>query len=267
MTSGTESITPSNIRLVFEAITDCPNVQTCLDGNSAHPCYKIVASQNAATRSEFQVPEPWVGRIDVAPILFLSSNPSIGEDAHATGATPPEQIWESHQLAFGGGSRTYIIDGVKTTRPNGTPIKNVGYWISVRARAKELIPQREVVPGVDYALTEVVHCKAKDEYGVNEALDECFGRFMERVWAVAAAKVVVVFGKMARQKLLGAGAEQPTVPLERTLGGRSRTLVFLPHPNAIGPLKTFAENYSAADLSRLKALINGAAATLGSGPS
>jgi hypothetical protein len=38
----------------------------------------------------------------------------------------------------------------------------------VRQRAIELL-QRDVRPGVDYALTEIVHCKSKSENGVAEA--------------------------------------------------------------------------------------------------
>ena len=41
------------------------------------PCYKVVKSQPIKSYENFQLPEPWGGHIDKAPILFLSSNPSI----------------------------------------------------------------------------------------------------------------------------------------------------------------------------------------------
>ncbi|HEY1976398.1 MAG TPA: hypothetical protein VGG89_07635 [Candidatus Baltobacteraceae bacterium] len=114
------------------------------------------------------------------------------------------------------------------------------------------MPERPVVPGTDYALTEVVHCKTEDEYGVTEAVGECYKRFMDRVWGVAAARVVVVFGRVAREAMLGIGAAQPSSPVERDLGGRRRTIVFLPHPNARGVAKSFAKNYSPQILAELQ---------------
>jgi hypothetical protein len=48
---------------------------------------------------------PWIGEITVAPILFLSSNPSIGDDRHALGSSTDEALRDSHHHAFGGGTR------------------------------------------------------------------------------------------------------------------------------------------------------------------
>ncbi|HEY1976397.1 MAG TPA: hypothetical protein VGG89_07630 [Candidatus Baltobacteraceae bacterium] len=130
-TSGT-----SSVRETFDAIAYCPNVERCIGGDKANPCYSIVSKQGAASIDTFQLPEPWVGQIDVAPLLFVSSNPSIGKDDHAMGKSSPEEVWESGHLAFGGGARTYILDGVKSTAPDGTPIKTVKYWPAcVRERA------------------------------------------------------------------------------------------------------------------------------------
>ena len=72
------------------------------------------------------------------------------------GSAGDEQIWESHHLAFGGGKRAYILNGTETTKPDGTPGHVVNYWRSIRARARELIPERPVKPGRDYAITEIV---------------------------------------------------------------------------------------------------------------
>lgn len=240
------------VRATFDAIARCPNVERCIGGDTTSPCYSIVSKQQAASIDAFQLPVPWVGQIDVAPLLFVSSNPSIGKDEHATGKTSLDEVWESQHLAFGGGARTYILDGVKSTTPDGKPIKTVKYWSSVRARARELMPNKTVVPGTHYALTEVVHCKTEGEYGVAEAVDECFNRFMERVWTVAAARVIVVFGRVAREQMLGLGAQRPRTLIERELGDRARTIVFLPHPNARGEAKTIAKNYPPEVLDELR---------------
>jgi hypothetical protein len=57
-------------------IARCPNVQTCLTSDEPHPCRNVVAAQHLP-RSRYHVPEPWNGRIETAPILFVSSNPSF----------------------------------------------------------------------------------------------------------------------------------------------------------------------------------------------
>jgi hypothetical protein len=44
-----------------------------------HPCTTIVMSQSVTDPAVFQVPEPWSGRLDRAPILFLCCKPSINE--------------------------------------------------------------------------------------------------------------------------------------------------------------------------------------------
>ena len=54
------------------------------------------------------------GRVDIAPILFVSSNPSIGDDKHATGAAKDEDVWDSHHFAHGSGCRPYILEFVAT---------------------------------------------------------------------------------------------------------------------------------------------------------
>jgi hypothetical protein len=238
----------------FVSIARCPNVALCLDGGDvSHPCRKIVHSQRVNSKDLFQVPEPWVGQIDVAPILFVASNPSIGDDQHACGSASNGLIWESHQLAFGGGRRTYIIDGIKTTKPNGAPGHIVRYWCSIRARARELIPARPVVPGTDYAITEIVHCKSKGEHGVSEAADECARRHFDAVMAVSAARVIVALGAFAWRKFLGNSAP-PATPIRQMYGGRERILVFLPHPSSfVGP-KSIAKRYS-ADIEWMRRLI------------
>ncbi len=63
-------------------IARCPIVDRCLNGDTTHPCSTIVRSQGTDSLDDFHAPEPWSGRLSIAPIWFLSSNPSIGK-AHA----------------------------------------------------------------------------------------------------------------------------------------------------------------------------------------
>ena len=62
----------------------------------------------------------------------------------------------------------------------------VRYWAAVRRRAGELLG-REAVPGVDYAMSEVVHCKSARERGVGSALGECVPRYLEALVAASGA--------------------------------------------------------------------------------
>jgi hypothetical protein len=167
------------VREVFDSIAYCKNVVLCQHGDESHPCAKIVHSQHVRD-GDFQLPEPWRGQIDKARILFLGSNPSIGHDRYALQSSPETQVWESQHLAFGGGSRAYIIGGTKTTKPDGSTDRNVRYWSCIRARAHELMPK--AIPGQDYAISEVVHCKSTEEEGVREAAQTCYDMHMTVVF-------------------------------------------------------------------------------------
>jgi uracil-DNA glycosylase len=241
----------ASVRGVFVSITHCPNIALALKDNS-HPCSAIVRSQHVP-ENEFQLPEPWRGQIDNARILFVSSNPSIGDDRYALSSSADEQVWESQHLAFGGGSRPYILDGIRTTKTDGSPLTVVRYWSSIRARARELLPN--AVPGEDYAVTEVVHCKSVDEIGVHEAALTCYSLHASNVFSVSPARVVVVLGKFAREALLGAGADFPRLPLDLELGGRTRTVLFLPHPNARGDEKSLEAHYGGDTLDGVRRLL------------
>jgi uracil-DNA glycosylase len=239
------------VREVFESITHCPNIALALE-DGPRPCRTIVRSQHAP-KDEFQLPEPWRGQIDKARILFVGSNPSIGDDRYALRSSPDDQVWESQHLAFGGGSRPYVLDGIKTTKPDGSPLKVVRYWSSIRARARELLP--DAIPGEDYAITEVVHCKSVDEIGVHEAALKCYSLHSSNVFSVSPAKVVVVLGKFAREELLGAGTDFPRLPLDMELGGRTRAVLFLPHPNARGDEKSLEAHYGHPTLDGVRRLL------------
>jgi hypothetical protein len=245
------------LRGLFNSIARCPKVREIYDGGGGGGCGRIVRyqiSERAAVRYEdFQVPEPWVGQIDVAPILFISSNPSIGDDDHSCFDTSEEIIWESHHLAYGGGTRPYIIDGIYPTDRDGNRLQAQKYWSWVRGRVAELIPQRALRDGIDYALTEVVHCKSSGQYGVKEAAPVCADLYLPKVLSVAAARLVVAVGVIAQHKIFGL-AVPPTHPIEMEMGGRTRTIVALPHPNS-NKKKTFAGRYTPEDVDRLRAVI------------
>lgn len=235
----------------FLTVARCPVVRAVYSGEQT-ACAAIVRTQidgGAKEYAQFQVPEPWVGRIDLAPILFVSSNPSIGKDDHARGGAADQVIWDSHHYAFGDESHTpYIQDGIYTVDSSGQRIKPVRYWSWARARARELLP--DAVPGRDYAFTEVVHCKSEREIGVAQAAPACIALHFDRVLAAAAASIVIAVGAFAQRLIFGPAV--PEEPVTLTLGGRDRAVVALAHPNAFGGGKTLGGRYSADALVQMK---------------
>ena len=129
------------------AITRCPDLEEG-QTNGSHPCATVVGVQAVANR---KVPEPWSGHIEKAPILFVGSNPSIGD-----GDADPTSSWtEADTVSYF--QRRFDRDAVWVPPSEFNKVK---FWCSVRARAKELLG-RDAVAGEDFALTEVVHCKSR----------------------------------------------------------------------------------------------------------
>ena len=126
----------------FTAVLRCPNVRMCIENPAkAHPCREIIdyqfAKAGATSYDDFQLPEPWCGQIDVAPILFVSSNPSIGDDQRVLGRVEDADAFDSHHFALGGGRERYVEEGVYTLDPDGKRSKRpVYFWGRARDRAQ-----------------------------------------------------------------------------------------------------------------------------------
>jgi hypothetical protein len=95
--------TDNSTQQLLVEIARCPVVSSCLaEGRSSHPCSTVVQIQRQTTYADFQVPEPWSGRIETAPLLFLLSNPSISsQDAYPRGNWSDEQIVDFFSKRFG----------------------------------------------------------------------------------------------------------------------------------------------------------------------
>lgn len=244
---------------LLHEIARCPVVELCLQNPSEkHPCHKIVLSQSSSSLGTHQVPEPWSGHIEQAPILFLSSNPSI-----SVAEEYPRWLWSDEAVEdyfanrFGGGSKTWISQGTRSLQRDGTYRQSVAFWAAVRQRAIELV-ERDVVPGIDYALTEIVHCKSQGERGVAEAQEHCVPRYLQRVLELAGAKVVVVLGaraKEAMQKIFSI-PKDTNVCGPMKIGKYVRLITFLPHPSAYTK-KSFVKCLSPDELQKLRSLLKG----------
>ncbi len=205
-----------------------------------HPCQRIVSSQGGTV---FQLPEPWVGQIDRAPILFIGANPSLDQDERFPNSDKSE--WADHRVIdffsnrFTSSERW--VEKYKVSLRNGKYSKtSVRFWLAVRQRASKILDKAaaEVEPGVDFALTEVVHCKSRLEEGVREASCFCRKRYLKRILEIAAAKVIIVYGSVARAAVESAFPRESVATLSEritgphTLFGISRIIAFLPKPNA-----------------------------------
>lgn len=56
-------------------IMRCPVLAACTSpGGEELPCHEVAAGQGGPHKSRW-VPDPWVGHLTKAPLLFVSSNP------------------------------------------------------------------------------------------------------------------------------------------------------------------------------------------------
>ncbi len=230
------------VRKVLLRVARCSNADPTSTNRT--PCTTIVGSQRA-TPALFHVPEPWRGDITSAPLLFVSSNPSwnANDDSPAATATDDEIVDYYSQGFPSVFPRNVMRDGRAGRRA-------VAFWAAIRARAAELYdrPRSSIIAGKDFALTEIVHCKSRDEIGVKDATRECIDRHFEDVVKLSPARVVVLLGAVARQLF---DPIEIGKPMEREWQGHRRWLVCLPHPNARGPRK-FAALCSAEHLAMLR---------------
>lgn len=226
------------MNLLLSEITHCAVLEASKSG-APGPCKRIVDVQSQLPLAAHQVPEPWTGDIEQARILFISSNPSIDFDE-------PFPVWSDEASSTNeffmnrfGDQPGQIKDGMYPPVEGGGWGPAVRFWSSVRQRAFEVLPG--AVPGADYALTEVVHCKSRNEIGVREARSTCAERYLPRIIdAATKAKLFVVFGVHAAQSVaevldIKLDATQRVARLER--GGVQQTVVYLDHPAGAGKVK------------------------------
>ncbi|MFA8451068.1 MAG: uracil-DNA glycosylase family protein [Bacteroidales bacterium] len=197
-------------------------------------CERINCFQKGENR---QLPEPWSGDLEHAPILFISSNPSISEQEYF-----PLLSWEDESIIDFFHNRFSASKGyVKNYRypklKDGSYAKNwVRYWSYLRTIASDLLLKERdaVIPGIDYVMTEVVRCKSSEEYGVNEALDVCATKFLNKTLQASNAKVIIAVGSKAKSML----QDKLLIQFENrkcithTIGGLERCIFATPHSNS-----------------------------------
>ena len=132
------------------------------------------------------------------------------------------------------------------------------FWASARARASEVLDKdkNEIVPGIDFAITDAVHCKSRKEEGVKEAQEFCSNRYLKSVLVISPAKVFIVYGRVAKDALCRHfGSSLSDLPHHLgvcRIGDHSRIIAFLPAPNARGVEKSLRANVGDAGLSLIR---------------
>ena len=131
------------------------------------------------------------------------------------------------------GFRTLLRDGEYDAAPRAGK-----HWAEIHQRAIELL-EPDPRPGIDYALTEVVHCKSGGNRGVAEARTECASRYLEPVLHAAAARIIVIVGKQAWEVFADLYGRPPRSGVTRRakIAGRERMLMSIGAPNSSEPRK------------------------------
>lgn len=239
-------------------ISHCALLEKCKSGGGG-PCSTIVAVQDDVPLAAHQVPEPWTGRLDLARIVFVGSNPSIDPLEDYPGwDDDPDAIRRYFVERFDGGPGQ-IKDGRYSPSRDGGWGGAVRFWSSVRQRAFELLP--DAVPGLDYALTEVVHCKSRGEIGVAEARSTCAERFFPSIVEQAtSAGVFVVFGVHAARalaELFGTVLDSGHRLAQIEVAGRFRFVVYLDHPAGGGAIKRLRTALSEEEFDMVRRAVEG----------
>ncbi|MFC1505715.1 uracil-DNA glycosylase family protein [Thermoproteota archaeon] len=224
---------------LFDEIAHCSNIMSCFDNrNKNNHCTNIVMSQNEVLFN-LKIPEPWSGHLNKAPVLFLGSNPSISSnDRNPRWKSPNAMIKDFFIYRFGEGNETWVKNGIHILDSKGRYDKKkwVRYWASVRSRYAELARKEKnsVRPGIDYSMSEVVHCKSKYEKHVRSASKDCVKLYLRSLITTSAAKIIVCMGKHAQDSVCEKFSLKPDEKLHDPIkiGNIRRWFVFLPHPNS-----------------------------------
>lgn len=234
-------------KLLFE-IANCHNFFSLTTiSNPEHSCDDIVNSQRdygAPLKINFQLPEPWNGDIINAPILIVSSNPSFSEDEIYPDLTWPKPIIADffiNRFKNRGPNLSWVYNH-RILKKSGGRGKSVRYWSSIQKRVEELIG-RNSTPGIDYCITELVHCKSVKEIGVKKALPECTKLFFAGKNGISGACIIISIGKYARD-FFKSNPEYNNMPI-----------IYLPAPNAFGP-KKLSDHYCHEEIARFREILN-----------
>lgn len=230
--------------------------------------------QACGIQSNF-LPEPWNGWINRTPILFIASNPSVSDDEHsptkAWGINETVDFFMNRFSPNGPWTKDYTKYRVSPEQPEQYS-PPVPFWKGVIKLANDIIGGEEtrLQPGVDYALTEVVHCKSKREsLAMRLGAKSCRNKYLEQIVNMSSARVIIVLGTpAARVFTTHYGLHNWPRRKNESLEGRrhleilkndkfgDKMVVFLRHPNFHGYRK-LTDCLTPEEIFDLRAQISG----------
>lgn len=249
-------------------IANCPEVAKCLTADSSHPCFDVVSNPQGSRRpmiaSHQPTPEPWVGHLERAVILFIGPNPG---SAPISDQPPPwfanygaeeATIRRVTADAFDLGPPPRFTDGSHWKRGDGT-IKYEPHYGFIYRRACELMENPR--PGIDYAITDVVKCGSFKQAGVTEAaIQKCCDLYLDDTLALSPARLFVTLGAIARRTMMARyGLTGPPLSGPTTIQGRDRYVIFLPHPSQPDRKPRLDDRIQRDDLMSIKRFLRSSA--------
>ena len=265
--SGTPQVVAGQHRALLLRIARCPVIAEALAGG--HPCSEIVGSQQVAEPYR-QVPEGWAGNLRDARVVFVSSNPSIsqpgpGQSADQVEPFPTASSSDDQIVEFIGRRFDQTVVPMPWVRDDRSRLRDGTYWhrptrfwVAIRARARELLGD-DADPARNYVMTEVVHCKSRQEIGVAAAASTCAQRYLDDILRLSAAPLIAVVGKKAHAALTAwlPGLPKPPYITGAEVGGQPRTLVYVSHPSSWGEPKTISKLHGPGRLAELRTIAGG----------
>ena len=233
-----------------------PDDSVCIDN-----CVKICSyqkklledsgSEQEFSKAMFHVPEPWSGNLKTAKILFVGSNPSIDLKEKLFPKFESEK-WSEHK-------KNEVVNFFSDRL---TKLENLNsrYWKGViKYAACILKPVEGIKPIASFkaedkmdiasqiALTEIVHCKSRDETGVPEAAQKCFDihtkkvikYFLQNSSGSEKKKTVVFLGATARNIICvealtdNAAVDRKKIAEYFGVSNQNARFICIPHPSAL----------------------------------
>ena len=175
--------------------------------NPESVCKEIIELQK--NKEEWQVPEPWSGDIVKSPVLFIGKNPSINlreEYPLMNNDKWAEPLIEDFFMnRFGNGKKEWVKDGKRVLLKSKEKCKVEYSFVKNWSKTIEWFSQltgkkiNEVKPGLDYSITDIVHCKSeRGKAAKNNIIKKCAKTHLIDILDLANAKLIIVLGNDAK---------------------------------------------------------------------
>ena len=115
------------------------------------------------------------------------------------------------------------------------------YWAAIWKLTRTILQTENIIPGRSCAITEIVHCKSNAEKGVKEAREACVEKYLNRIFNLAQAPIIILLGNHAtdiinkKYKLDILPATEKNVSQNHSvvayIGNKKRLILAIPAPN------------------------------------